>query len=604
MQPPAPGTSNHSLLDAYIVMLEKSPAQTILYSAIALGLVLLLLIFMVLASSQGLRNLLRDLTRGVRFTEGKFAYDGTSQSDDKTVQTDEKGNVKPPPKSSETETQTQATPSDRDPISWFVKMEYAYREEGDCLATAANYYRMLKESPGSFPLPFIESVYMLSRFRCGDSSALASLKAQSGPTTEAYYANDILAEYYQSIGDGDAARICVRHQFEHAPDGSRKLRCALLLGEMLADANKVDEGIAFIKSQLSYFLEASERAEIYESLGKIYGQEKLNWRKQLCFEKSLSLNADNTKLRFSLGYSYGESGYGTAMAAHHYRILREQTPRDSTVANNLSVIYDESGAVSRKISLLREAQRRKDSAYVGANLATAYAKAGFIADARECLKPIPADEQQEGIVQTAHQTIKDQQENDKQIIDKLDRLIAIEKRLVQTKALNQLTESDTELQTKFVGDWQIDKGTVLEVSEKEGELVGAMTVENEYYEHASYKVTVQYEVGLLQLDAALDEASLRDRPTSQPTGLATSNLLTGFGSLGGPYSSMERSLFAKFAHRPKARIKLILVPGEPGSLHGMKMTSDSAKQDDDDQQKLMLNAEEVHLTKRETTAPA
>jgi tetratricopeptide (TPR) repeat protein len=150
----------------------------------------------------------------------------------------------------------------------------------------------------------------------------------------------------------------------------------------------------------------------------------------LCFEKALKLNPDNTELRFSLAYSYGGQDFGKAMAVHHYRILLEQRPGYSIATNNLSVIYDEIGAASKKISLLRGAVGRKDNSYVAANLATAYARAGFIDDARGYLLDIPADEQQEPIVRGAYRNIREQTEADEQLSNKLEQLTNLEKSII------------------------------------------------------------------------------------------------------------------------------------------------------------------------------
>jgi hypothetical protein len=325
----------------------------------------------------------------------------------------------------------------------------------------------------------------------------------------------------------------------------------------------------------------------------------------VCFEKSLKLNPDNTKLRFSLAYSYGDTTYGKAMAAHHYRILREQTPRDTTVANNLSVIYDTFGAMSTKISLLRSARRSgKDDAYVAANLATAYARAGFIAEASGCLTAVSVRDQQEGIVRGAYDTIAAQTESDKKIEEKILRLLTTQKALIQGKALDQLSQTDDDLLAKFLGSWQLEdshateKSTLITISKSGMRLTVEITTENAFYEYAAYKVTVRYEPGLLELNAQLDESTLKERPPLKEASAYTSNPLSPFGNigLGGFGLGSLANALATVSSRPDARLSLILVPGESGFLDGTMSTSASASGGNQDE--IILNAKEVHLTRR------
>jgi hypothetical protein len=95
---------------------------------------------------------------------------------------------------------------------------------------------------------------------------------------------------------------------------------------------------------------------------------------------------------------------------YHYGILLKQRPGYSMATNNLSVIYDQIGATTKKISLLQAAVPLKDNSYVAANLAIAYAKAGFVDNASEHLQDIATSEQQEGIVRSAYKHIADQLE--------------------------------------------------------------------------------------------------------------------------------------------------------------------------------------------------
>jgi tetratricopeptide (TPR) repeat protein len=450
-----PAAPTESLWDAYIFMLEKSPATTIMFTGIILLLSLAFFLFAVLASSGGLRTFLREVVKGVRYSEGKLAYDGSPKADEVVVQTDEKGNVKPPAGPSEPEEGPQEYSPENDQFFCIFKMRYAWEETLHPLTKVLEYYERAKKASGPFPAPFIEAEYLLARFRCGDASALITLKAKAGASPEAYAANGTLANYYRSIGERDEALKCLENRFQHAPDSARKLHSARALATLLVEIGKWESSVALLKDQLSYFQSSPDQAELWEEIGTIYKAKNLFWRSRLCFEKALKLNPDNTDLRFSLAYSYGEQDFGKTMAVHHYRILLEQRPGYSIATNNLSVIYDEIGAASKKISLLRGAVGRKDNSYVAANLATAYARAGFIDDARGYLLDIPADEQQESIVRGAHRNIREQIEADEELSKKLEQLMNLEKSIIYDSGLHQIGEQEDELFGKLVGEWLV-----------------------------------------------------------------------------------------------------------------------------------------------------
>jgi thioredoxin-like negative regulator of GroEL len=528
---------------------------------------------------------------------------------ERALETDQKGNVKPPETASTTENQPAENES-AEPglLHWFMLMELAYQEDTDCLPKVDEYYNKCKSSPGNFPLTFIEATYLLARFKCGDSSALSKLRSQGGPNQEAYHADSLLSEYYQSIDQNDEALKYLEYRFEHAPNIDSKLYSALSLALFKADTGRFREAISFLKTQAADFSETHHQADIWETLGKIYGTQKYyTWRKQMCFEKSLELNPDNTKLRFTLAYSYSETTYGKAMAAHHYQIIRKQTPRDFAAANNLSMIYDTLGAVTTKISLLRSARRSgKDNAYVAANLATAYARAGFIADARECLTYVPVRDQQEEIVRGAYDTIASQTKSDREIEGKLLRLSNIQKSLIYRKALDHLNQTDDEYLTRFLGSWLLEdsdatgKSTLIEISKHGIPLTVAITTQNDYYESAAYKVTVRHEPGLLELTAQLDESTLKERRPLKEASAYTRNALSAFGGAGlGGLGLGTPGLLTMGMNRPDTRLSLILVPGAPDTLDGIIATS--AFGNEDNQHKLMLDAKEVHLSKRQPT---
>jgi hypothetical protein len=127
-------------------------------------------------------------------------------------------------------------------------------------------------------------------------------------------------------------------------------------------------------------------------------------------------------------------------------------------------------------------------------------------------------------------------------------------------------------------------------------VVSEIVVASKYYEFATYKIRARYQPGLLELDATLDGSSLKPRPQSEEVEAAGGGILGGFGSLGN--ALYTPTLLTRAMHRPDERVLLLLMPGESGSLSGIKASS-STNNDQAKQSQVMLNAKKVHLTRRE-----
>jgi tetratricopeptide (TPR) repeat protein len=310
-----PSTPLKSLWDIYALMVEKSPTNTILFTGITLILILLFLLLLVLAFSPGLRTFLQEVIKGLRYSEGKLAFDGTPKPGETAVQTDEKGNVKPPTNPSEPEDGAQQSSSEDNQFFWLFKMEHAWSETDGPLTKVLEYYDNIQKTTGSLPAPFIEAEYLLARFKCGDASALETLRTKAGASSDAYAANGVLGRYYESIGEVEEALKCLENRFQHASDSDHKLYSARDLATFLAKIGKSEDGLTLLRNNLSYFQSSHDQAILWETIGTIYETKKLIWQKHLCFEKALKLDPNNTSLRFALAYSYGESGFGNGMAA-------------------------------------------------------------------------------------------------------------------------------------------------------------------------------------------------------------------------------------------------------------------------------------------------
>ncbi len=323
--------------DAYKAFFVKEPKFVCVgFFAVSI-LFLVYMILRTVASSDKLQSFLSRI-KSFDLSKGRLE----THPEKSTVETDEKGNVKPP---GSKHTAPQEDALDGDQLYWLIKMEIAYEEPDECIIKVDEYYNKLKSCSGEISPKRIEASYLLSRYRCGDESALSTLKSKSGASSDAYHANFILARYYKSIEENVEALKFFDLCWKHSPDIEQKLNATLNLGKFLADTGKMKEGIKFLKEHISTFVAPKDNAKVWKALGDLYEKRKQIWQKHLCFEKALRLNPDDSRLRFSLAYSYGETPYGHALAAHHYKILRAQAPRMSIVSNNLSVIYHSTGLI-------------------------------------------------------------------------------------------------------------------------------------------------------------------------------------------------------------------------------------------------------------------
>lgn len=257
--------SANSPWEIYGLMLEKSATYTVLFTGIVLTLLMVLAIFVPLSFSPGLRMFLREVIKGVRYSEGKLAYDGSPKSDETTVETDEKGNVKPPAGASQPSAPQQGV--ERDQFYWLFLIEAAWREAEQPLIKLEQYFKEVQKLSGQLPKSFIEATYLFARFQCGDPSALDALKGKAGPKREAYAFNGVLARYYEQIGENDEAQKYLEARLQHAPDSDRKISSAQSLATFLARTGRREAGLKLLNNQLSYPQPPNHQASLWEIHG-------------------------------------------------------------------------------------------------------------------------------------------------------------------------------------------------------------------------------------------------------------------------------------------------------------------------------------------------
>lgn len=507
------------------------------------------------------------------------------------VTTDKKGNVKPPQKDPAIPVNDSPSDGEESFIMLFFGMRYEALNDEEPLKSIEEKYKKIrsiidKGEETFFSSSRVEAEYLAARFKAGDSSALTKLEILTGPNVEAYDANGVLADYYFSINEFSKALELFDLQLAYNGGDEDRTDTAIKISARLCQMKSFDKARALIDSQMALSADNKSKAKLWIAYGDIFEKQNIRWRKHLCYEKALTLTPNDTILRFQLAYSYGDTLHGQAMAAYHYGLLRDQSPTDSTVANNLSIIYANIEAEGSRIALLYNAQKRKDSTYVSANLARAYAEAGFIDLAKEALTHIKSWDSEQQIVRQAYRSIENRLSQDKSAIEKLEQAVAIQREIFNAGALKQLSVSPKQLQESFVGSWRIQGEETYLHLEKSGEgLKAQIQVATKDVEKANYKdLKVNYEFGLLQITGALDESSIIEKPTD---GIGESKGLLG-------RRMMARSLL--FFDRPPSGLKLILIPIEEGLLSGVKMeVSESDLKSDSIKQ--MLDSKKVELTK-------
>ncbi|MDG1286574.1 MAG: hypothetical protein P8P30_03305 [Rickettsiales bacterium] len=256
--------------------------------------------------------------------------------------------------------------------------------------------------------------------------------------------------------------------------------------------------------------------------------------------------------------------------------MRRQSPVDSITSNNLSTIYDSLDANGEQVALLYGAHNKKDSSYVSANLAKAYADAGFIEKAKKCLEHLTKEQQRETIVIGAYEKIESVEKNNEAVNEKLAEAISLQRNLMNEALASAASLPQDLASSDFSGSWGIGGETSSLVIPNKDILEITLHTSNQDFKKAKYSTESTYQDGILEIQASLDMNSL-----TQSGEVST----RGLGLLSSPL------LFS--TNRPPDHVNFLLFMNKNGMLKGLRWTVDTNKSDIQN----MLNAETVYLTK-------
>jgi hypothetical protein len=237
---------------------------------------------------------------------------------------------------------------------------------------------LLVEEDASLKI-YLEATYHQLRYFAGQDDGFAALKklAEENPNH---------ADPLQVISD------CFYHFQEYQKSADYALQAARLAhGDDALD-------------HLFYAAKALEKAKKPEEALKLimgacrgidsYGASRLRLRKELyallknnkdpyvafaVAEWTLQENPGASEFRFSISYDYDDKGFHD-LSLFHYRILRENDPKNEAVLNNLGVSYSNLNLPIHSVDSYEEAYRNGNT-LAADNLAHGYLTGGFASDA-------------------------------------------------------------------------------------------------------------------------------------------------------------------------------------------------------------------------------
>lgn len=242
----------------------------------------------------------------------------------------------------------------------------------------------------------------------------------------------------------------------------------------------------------------------------------------------------------------------------------------------MSTIFDNLDADSKKVSLLQGAQNKKDSTYVSANLAKAYAGAGFLDKARDCLEHLTKEQQREPIVISAYEKIESVEKENEEINSKLLEASKHQRRLVDEILMSDnIIISSNDALKELIGFWKVDDKTLMSISYKEETLEVGIKTSNQDYSSAHYKTEASFQNGILEIQATLNIDSLVQTNDNSNTG-------KGLGIL-------SRSLL--FPISPSKQLNFLLFKTKDNRLKGLRWIP----HDNESDISSMIKAETIYL---------
>ncbi|HAI22500.1 TPA: hypothetical protein DCP77_00720 [Candidatus Collierbacteria bacterium] len=189
------------------------------------------------------------------------------------------------------------------------------------------------------------------------------------------------------------------------------------------------------------------------------------------YEKYLEYNPHDLDIRFKCAYEYSQIGE-VQLALHHYLIYLNKNKNDSTVLNNLGVIFDGEEMPSLAMEMYIKSSEQNNT-LASSNLASQYLKIGLIKEASNLLrKTIKNNDKVDPRVEQILGTIDEKKKGEEETKKKLE-TIGGQKNQHHTAYIEKMFDAQV---TSWIGFWEIGKN-LIEISDNENGLLVITTVE-------------------------------------------------------------------------------------------------------------------------------
>jgi len=318
-----------------------------------------------------------------------------------------------------------------------------------------------------------EAWYYYLLFGCGDTSALKNLEELAQRNGIAPEVQHIVTRYigfcYEKADEldkaGEAFRLAAGYsQISESDRALDKVRLAICLFKN----DKKNEALDLLMGEIAKTSDENALAELYEGLASIHEMAEDPEIRAIALEKLITMQPNNTQLRFKAAYSYGQEDYDN-LALLHYKTMLSFTPEDPAALNNIAVAYGSLDMPILSAKFYKKAIQQKET-LAATNLAYKYINAGFDEEATEILREVGKSDKIDPKVGEAISDIEKKRQDESNSEEE-----AIKKAKEQQKFILKFAEayfvkiSDS---PEITGTWKSTEGNEIEIKQVKDDIEG------------------------------------------------------------------------------------------------------------------------------------
>jgi tetratricopeptide (TPR) repeat protein len=371
-----------------------------------------------------------------------------------------------PPREEEAQVPENASTED-----WFIRMHQAFFK-GEVSKAREIFEAHLREEKQPDARHTDESIFLYLLFTAGKDPRglrqLEELHARSANDRQRTTSAGWLAWGYETLKDFSAAERVLQSAMSTVSIESEKTQLVVRLAGTYRKSGAPAKAIANLENRLLEADAVEDRVLIYSEIAAIEKERGQMEAAALALEKVVELAPADTDKLFEAAYAQSDGKLRISGMAHYDTLLALDW-KNSTVLNNLAVTAHELKLPGKEV-LFFERAAKEGNTLAMANLANAYARAGFWKDAKKVLDEARImDSPHENVGQAIYRLHTIQEEEEKKWKELGDRARTLQQ-YVRQYAAAYFDRSGAKF--LFAGIWTLDTGvevTVLETGEIKAE---------------------------------------------------------------------------------------------------------------------------------------